>query len=112
MALLRGNGQLGDLGWGIPDFIKEGLNPVHHFQVGMNLIKHPVDTFKEETGKAIGFTAAVARPWVGGPGGAAPSSNYDQQASGLQQQGPAGGSKCGFFDRLVRFFGGHPSCSI
>jgi hypothetical protein len=105
MALIRGN-----LGFGIPSFIKEGLNPIAHVKTGINLITHPVDTVKTETGKALAFTAQVAQPWVGGPSGVGPDDAaraISQSAAQLTQVGPP----CGFFDRLSRLFGGHPNCT-
>lgn len=99
---------LGDLAWGIPSFITEGLNPLHHLEVMKNVVTHPVDTFKSETGKAVGNLLSVAQPWVGGPGGVKPGQNV----SSFSQSGSAltAGPPCGFFDRVIKFFGGHPGC--
>lgn len=97
---------LGDLAWGLPSFVTEGLNPLHHLEVMKNVVTHPVDTFKAETGKAVGNFLSVAQPWVGGPGGVKPGqSSFSQTGAALTSSQP-----CGFVDRLVRFFGGHPGC--
>jgi hypothetical protein len=99
------------LGWGIPDFIKEGLNPIEHIKTVTGVFTHPVDTFKRETAKAAGFGLQVMQPLVGGPGGVTPQSAaaaVSQAAQGLTQSAPL--AECGFFDRLIRVFGGHPSC--
>ena len=76
---------LGDLAWGLPSFVTEGLNPLHHLEVMKNLVTHPVDTFKTETGKAVGNLMSVAQPWVGGPGGVKPG----QSVSSFSQSGAA-----------------------
>lgn len=106
MALIRGN-----LGWGIPDFIKEGLNPIEHIKTTVGVFTHPMDTFKKETGKAVSFGMQVVQPLVGGPGGVTPQSAAAavSQAAQSLNQGPAQ-LDCGFFDRLSRLFGGHPNC--
>jgi len=110
MALIRGN-----LGWGIPDFVKEGLNPISHIKTTVGVFTHPVDTFKAETGKAVGNVMQVATPWVGGPGGVTPQNAAAavSQAAQAMNQAPAAATlgSCGFFDRLSRLFGGHPNCT-
>lgn len=108
--LLTQRPRRGNLGWGIPSFIAEGLNPIAHIKTGINLVTHPVDTFKAETGKALGFGMQTIQPFVGGPGGVTPgnaAAAISQQAQAIQQAGPP----CGFFDRLSRIFGGHPNCT-
>ncbi len=102
---------LGDLGWGIPDFVKEGLNPLHHLEVTKGIFTHPIDTFKAQTGGAVANVLNVAAPWIGGPGGLTPQTavaavNATRNASAITQTLPA----CGFFERLGRFFGAHPNC--
>lgn len=103
---------LGDLGWGIPTFVTEGLNPLHHLDVTKNIFTHPVDTFKAQTGGAVANVLNVAAPWVGGPGGVTPQSavaavNASRDAAAAQTSVLAA---CGFFQRLARVFGAHPNC--
>src|SRR5262245_54202365 len=100
--LLRGKTIVRDnLGWGIPSFIKDGLNPISHIKTVTNLVSHPVDTFKSETGKALGFGASLLQPIVGGPGGITPDGAARAVSQAAQQltQAPSQ-SECGFFDRL------------
>jgi hypothetical protein len=101
---------LGDLAWGLPSFVTEGLNPLHHLEVTKNLFAHPVDTFKTETGKAVGNVLKVATPWIGGPGGVTPGSAAAAIAQSTQGSALMTVPECGFFERLGRLFGSHPNC--